>query len=207
MWYRKSKSQKLIIGCLGCIAALFLMYGIWQVQTVRATTEARVATDITNLVALKANQIQGFFDAKGQVIHTAFANPQVLNWFRDYRDRGGDLSDDPAYPLVKNYFRFLSDNDTAIKSMFFGSANTYEYFDLNGRFEGDSNYYTRWVRKLCWSAIFTLFWVIYFTKIPKIRCWIVIVLGNAIKFELIINRIVDVWAINAADKYTHKKLN
>ncbi len=29
-----------------------------------------------------------------------------------------------------------------MKSVFFGSANTFEYFDLNGRFDGDPDYYT-----------------------------------------------------------------
>ena len=142
MWYQKSISQRLITGCVGSISVLFLIYSIWQVQTVRATTESRVANDLSNLVALKAMEIQGFFSAKGQVIHSVFANPQVTDWFRNYDDRGGDLSNDKTYPLVQSYFRFFSDQDNAIKSVFFGSTNTFEYFDLNGRYEGDPNYYT-----------------------------------------------------------------
>jgi len=142
MWFQKSISQRLIAGCLGSIAVLFFIYGIWQIQTVKSTTIERVDNDIANLVAQKATEIKGFFDAKGQVIHSVFANPQVLDWFEQYNDRGGDISANAGYASVRQYFRYFSDQDPAIKSVFFGSANTFEYFDLNGRYDGDPNYYT-----------------------------------------------------------------
>ncbi|MCY7296179.1 methyl-accepting chemotaxis protein [Alteromonas sp. a30] len=142
MWYQRSISQRLIAGCLGSIAVLFLIYGIWQIQTVKKSTTSRVDNDIANLVSQKATEIEGFFEAKGQIIHSVFANPQVLNWFSRYDDRGGDISGDQTYNDIYQYFRYFSDKDSSIKSVFFGSANTYEYFDLNGRYNGDPNYYT-----------------------------------------------------------------
>ncbi len=149
MWFQKSISKKLIAGCLAGIAVLFVLYGAWQVQTVRTATTERVHTDIANLVSLKATEIQAFFDSKGQVIHSIFANPQVLDWFETYDDRRGFIDDNPNYQAVERYFKFFSDNDSAIKSIFFGSANTYEYFDLNGRYEDDPNYYTN--RRPWWT--------------------------------------------------------
>lgn len=142
MWYQKSISRRLVAGCISSIAILFFIYGIWQVQTVRSSTTSRVDNDIANLVAQKATEIEGFFDAKGQIIHSVFANPQVLDWFRNYDDRGGDLSSNVGYSQIHQYFSYFSDKDSAIKSVFFGSANTFEYFDLNGRYDGDPNYYT-----------------------------------------------------------------
>lgn len=142
MWFQKSISQRLIAGCVGSIIVLFLIYGIWQVQTVKNATIKRVNSDIANLVTQKATEVQGFFDSKGQIIHSVFANPQVLDWFERYDDRGGDISGEADYRAVQEYFRFFSDNDSAIKSVFFGSNNTFEYFDLDGRYEGDPNYYT-----------------------------------------------------------------
>ncbi|UAA39572.1 methyl-accepting chemotaxis protein [Paraneptunicella aestuarii] len=142
MWYQKSISQRLIAGCVGSIAVLFFLYGIWQVQTVKSSTTSRVNNDLANLVAQKATEIQGFFDAKGQVIHSVFANPYILDWFKNYDQRGSDISTDPGYIQIREYFKFFSDKDDSIKSVFLGSANTFEYFDLNGRYDGDPNYYT-----------------------------------------------------------------
>lgn len=142
MWFQKSISQRLIAFCVAGIALLFLLYGIWQVQQVKSSTVEKVNGDIKQLVSQKATEIAGFFVAKGQVIHSVFANPQTLDWFEQYDDRGGDLSGDAGYRKVWEFFKYFSDKDPAIKSVFFGSANTFEYFDLNGRYEGDPNYYT-----------------------------------------------------------------
>lgn len=142
MGFQKSISQRLIAFCVAGIAFLFLLYGIWQVQQVRSSTVERVHGDIESIVKLKATEVTDFFYAKGQIIHSVFANPQVLDWFTFYNDRGGDISGYEEYASVRQYFRFFSDNDPAIKSVFFGSANTFEYFDLDGRYEGDPNYYT-----------------------------------------------------------------
>lgn len=142
MWFQKSIGLRLIAICVSGIACLFLLYGIWQVQQVKSSTIEKVNGDIQNIVAQKATEIAGFFYAKGQVIHSVFANPLVLDWFENYDDRRSDLSGDEDYRKVWDFFKFFSDKDAAIKSVFFGSANTFEYFDLNGRYDGDPNYYT-----------------------------------------------------------------
>lgn len=142
MWYQKSLSRQLILASVLCVALLFAVYGGWQIMQVKSATQARVEQDISALVSQSATQIAGFFEAKGQIIHSVFANPQVLDWFAGYDDRGGPIDDDADYQAIRAYFRFFSDNDSTIKSVFFGSANTFEYFDLNGRYNGDPNYYT-----------------------------------------------------------------
>jgi methyl-accepting chemotaxis protein len=141
MWYRESVGRRLLVLVLSSMATLFLIYGIWQVSQVQKSTEQRVQRDMANLVKLRAAEVQGFFHAKGQVIHSVFSNPQVLEWFENYDDRGGNIANIKQYQDVTQYFRYFSDNDTAIKSIFFGSANTFEYFDLNGRYDSD-DYYT-----------------------------------------------------------------
>lgn len=143
MGFKKSISQRLIAFCVIGIAILFALYGIWQVMQVRTNTIEKVNGDIRNIVTLKATEVADFFYAKGQVIHSVFASPQVLDWFANHDDRGGVIEGSTEYQAVKSYFRFLSDNDPAIKSVFFGSANTFEYFDLNGRYESDSYYTNR----------------------------------------------------------------
>ncbi|GAB3018822.1 methyl-accepting chemotaxis protein [Bowmanella dokdonensis] len=149
MWNNKSLSQRLILASVLCVAFLFTLYGIWQVRQVQGETQQQVESDIQSLVKLNASRILGFFNAKGQIIHSVFASPQVLDWFEAYDDRGGVIAGNPQYQAVKQYFRFFSDKDKAIKSVFFGSANTFEYFDLDGRYEGDPNYYTN--KRPWWS--------------------------------------------------------
>ncbi|GAA0361913.1 methyl-accepting chemotaxis protein [Bowmanella denitrificans] len=144
-----SLSRRLILACVSSVAVLFSLYGVWQVQKVNQDTESKVLSDIRALVQLNAIDITGFFNAKGQVVHSLFASPQVLDWFDGYRERGGNIANDTDYQAVKGYFRYISEQDDAIKSVFFGSANTFEYFDLDGRYEGDPNYYTN--KRPWWS--------------------------------------------------------
>ena len=77
MGFQKSISQRLIAFCVAGIAFLFLLYGIWQVQQVRSSTVERVHGDIESIVKLKATEVTDFFYAKGQIIHSVFANPQA----------------------------------------------------------------------------------------------------------------------------------
>ena len=141
MWYEKSISQRLILGCVLCVAVLFTLYGTWQVNQVKENTTQGVNDSIKELVKFNVSEIKGFFAAKGQIIHSVFANPQVLDWFESYDNRGGNINSRQDYQAVVEYFKFFSDNDEAIKSVFFGSANTFEYFDLNGRYD-DLSYFT-----------------------------------------------------------------
>ncbi len=85
--------------------------------------------------------MRGFFEAKGQVVHSVFANPQVIDWFTNYNERLSDIDDNKQYQQVTEYFKYFSTQDKAIKSVFFGSGNTYEYFDLNGRYT-NAEYFT-----------------------------------------------------------------
>lgn len=101
----------------------------------------QVEASLLQQVKLNANEIRGFFHSKGQVIHSVFGNPQVLNWFDSYSDRGADISGNADYQAVVDYFKYFSDKDEMIKSVFFGSGNTFEYFDLNGRYN-DLSYFT-----------------------------------------------------------------
>ena len=50
------------------------------------------------------------------------------DYYKDYQD-------------VIKYFKYFTEQEPAIKSVFFGSENTHEYFDLNGRYD-DANYFT-----------------------------------------------------------------
>jgi methyl-accepting chemotaxis protein len=144
----QSVARQLVFWTVLPLFIVSLIIGTYRVLGVKTETVERVESGITDIVVKNAMEIQSFFVAKGQIIHSVFANPQVLNWFANYTDRGGDLSDDQTYKDVVNYFKYFSDEDPTIKSVFFGSGNTFEYFDLDGRYN-DLSYFTN--KRPWWS--------------------------------------------------------
>ncbi|MEE2028500.1 Methyl-accepting chemotaxis protein PctC [Shewanella oneidensis] len=141
-YIKRSLSMQLVVTIVGALAVLLTLVAALLVNKESNNTRRQVDADISALVALKANEISGYFIAKGQVIHSVFAEPRLINWFSQYHARGSNLAGDQQYQDIIRYFRSFSDRDSDVKSVFFGSANTFEYFDLNGRFDGDANYYT-----------------------------------------------------------------
>ncbi|MCL1119052.1 methyl-accepting chemotaxis protein [Shewanella seohaensis] len=141
-YIKRSLSLQLVVTIVGALAVLLTLVAALLVNKESNNTRKQVDADISALVALKANEIGGYFVAKGQVIHSVFAEPGLIHWFSQYHARGSNLANDQQYQDIIRYFRSFSDRDSDVKSVFFGSANTFEYFDLNGRFDGDPNYYT-----------------------------------------------------------------
>jgi methyl-accepting chemotaxis protein len=141
-YIKRSLSLQLVVTLGGALAVLLALVAVLLVSKESDRTRSQVDTDISTLVQLKANEIGSYFQAKGQIIHSVFAEPALVRWFADYKARRSDISADAAYKDIINHFNYFSAKDPDIKSVFFGSANTFEYFDLNGRYDGDANYYT-----------------------------------------------------------------
>ncbi|MCH1925292.1 methyl-accepting chemotaxis protein [Shewanella sp. C32] len=139
---RRSLSMQLVVSIVGALAVLLSIVAVVLVKNDSEETKSRIDNDISSMIELKAEEIRGYFYAKGQIVHAIFANPNVLQWFSDYQQRGADLSNDKQYQQIVKYFHFFSEKDHDIKSVFLGSANTFEYFDLSGRYDGDPTYYT-----------------------------------------------------------------
>lgn len=141
-FFWRSISRQLILGISGAVAILLCVASYIILDRVSDTTRTQLESSIQNLVSKQAVEVRSFFESKGQNIHSIFANPQVRDWFTDYDQRGSDIEGNTNYHDVVQYFRFFSEQDQSIKSIFFGSENTHEYFDLNGRYNGDPNYFT-----------------------------------------------------------------
>ncbi len=98
-------------------------------QLTRDTTEAQVA----ELIKIKAEEIKGFFTERSRVPRTFFNDPHLIEWLSNRQQRGQDLSNDDYYNHLITKFKSLVASDSSIKSIFIGSANTFEYFYDNGR--------------------------------------------------------------------------
>ena len=139
---KRSLSLQLVIMIVSPLALMLAIVASILVSNESERARTQIDADIYSLVELKATEIEGYFKAKGQIIHTLFSQPDVVNWFENYTRRGSDLSNDAQYQRVIEHFKFLTENDVDIKAVFFGSANTFEYFDILGRYDDDPNYYT-----------------------------------------------------------------
>lgn len=133
--------RQLVITISTTVAILLIITSFFVLSTVSDNTREQLISDIEDIVELQATKVKEFFVAKGQINHSVFSNPLVIEWFSNYNQRLSEINANKQYQDVTQYFKFFSEKDPAIKSLFFGSENTHEYFDLNGRYD-DAQYYT-----------------------------------------------------------------
>jgi len=133
--------RQLVTGISGAVALLLIITSFFILSNVSDNTRKQITSSIEDIVKLQSTEVRGFFEAKGQIVHSVFASPQVIDWFSNYNQRLSKIDDNKQYQQVVEYFKFFSTKDPAIKSVFFGSENTHEYFDLNGRYT-NADYFT-----------------------------------------------------------------
>lgn len=140
--------RQLVFTISSAVAILLIVTSFFLLSNVSDNTRKLLISDIDNIVSLQSTIVKDFFIAKGQINHSIFANPLVVDWFTTYDDRLSNINDNKQYKDVTRYFKYFSEQDSAIKSVFFGSENTHEYFDLNGRYD-DAQYFTN--RRPWWA--------------------------------------------------------
>jgi methyl-accepting chemotaxis protein len=138
---RRSILRQLVFGISTAVAFLLIVTSYFVLSDISEDTRKQVNSSIESIVSQQSAEVRNFFIAKGQLNHAIFSNPQVVDWFTDYDQRLSNLDDDKNYKDVIKYFKYFSEQDSSIKSVFFGAENTHEYFDLNGRYN-DADYFT-----------------------------------------------------------------
>lgn len=131
------KKFMFIVG--GSIAIMLLIAAIFLVNLVADNTRNRVEQEVSSLVAREANAVEGFFSKYGGVADTFISSPFVTDFFYQHTARG--ISDEQLTNSTRIYqlFSNISDADPNIKSAFFGSAITGEYFYEEGRVGVDNS--------------------------------------------------------------------
>jgi methyl-accepting chemotaxis protein len=145
----RSIMRQLVAGISGAVALLLFITSFFILSNVSDNTRQQITSSIEGIVKLQSTEVRSFFEAKGQIVHSVFASPQVIEWFTEYDQRLSEIDNNKNYQQVAEYFKYISKKDPAIKSVFFGSENTHEYFDLNGRYN-DAEYYTN--KRPWWKA-------------------------------------------------------
>ncbi len=141
MFRKSSITRRLVAASTGSALFLLVIFAFFAVDFVSNQTRTQIESSIDSLLNAESLKIVKFFSEKEQVNQTLFSSPQLKNWFKNYNDRQGDLSGDREYEQIIEHFKRIQQSNPSIKSVYFGAANTAEYFLETGRRE-DKEYYT-----------------------------------------------------------------
>lgn len=131
------KKFMLIVG--GSIAVMLSIAATILVNIVADNTRERVQQDVSALVAREANEVEGFFNKYGGVAETFLSSPFLKTFFYEHTQRGGEDGRVKNSAKIYQLFTNISHDDPVIKSAFFGSALTGEYFYEEGRVGVDTS--------------------------------------------------------------------
>ncbi len=128
-----SLQNKFMIIVGGSIAIMLFITSIIAVSFIGEKTRDAIELEVMDLVKLEARGVEKFFSTYGGVAKTFLANPFLKDFFAQHTRRGAPESAIPQSREIYQLFKNISNNDDNIKSAFFGSANTGEYFYEAGR--------------------------------------------------------------------------
>ncbi|MCU7555048.1 methyl-accepting chemotaxis protein [Alteromonas sp. ASW11-19] len=125
------KKFMLIVG--GSIAVMLFITAVFVVNFIADKTEQNIKQEVTNLVRLESQAVESFFSHYGGVASTFLSSPYVQDFFARHQTRGAPKRSLPQADTMYQLFRSISEDEPNIKSAFFGSASTGEYFYEEGR--------------------------------------------------------------------------
>ncbi|GLX84978.1 methyl-accepting chemotaxis protein [Thalassotalea loyana] len=138
---RPSVVRKVLLSISGIIAVIAIAVAYFVTSERAATVEQTVTQEIRRATQQAGYGIHEFFRERSRVVTSLQGNPFVNDWFSRYSERGSFIDNDQQYQQIVQLFKYESDYDPLIKSVFYAPAATYEYFDINGRYN-DPNYFT-----------------------------------------------------------------
>ncbi|MFO7891633.1 MAG: methyl-accepting chemotaxis protein [bacterium] len=137
--FKKTKNiniqKKISIPIITTMTIFLLISSIITAHYIRDLTRKKVEIKALSLVQEKADKIELFFAEKVQILNTFLNNPFFLEWYSQYDHYRKPLRNDRTYHKIIQYINQIMQDDQTIKSLFFATANTLEYFDHEGRYE------------------------------------------------------------------------
>lgn len=128
-----SLQQKFMLIVGGSMSLVLLIAAVILLNFVSERARVTIENDVLGLVNQEAQAIEGFFSTYGGVARSFLSNPYFQTFFADHKARGADESSLPEADKIYKTFQQISSADNNIKSAFFASANTGEYFYEEGR--------------------------------------------------------------------------
>ena len=139
MQIKGSLQRKLILSISGVLIVLLAAFGVFVTQTIAELTREKTEAQVAELIELRAAEINSFFSERARIPTTLLTEPRITRWLTQYTERGKDLSTDSDFQSIKESFETIVQNDPTVKSVFMGSANTYEYLYEEGRIGVDTS--------------------------------------------------------------------
>ena len=127
--------KKLVLPMMTAVLVLFAVISFFVVNRVRSLTEAKIESVALAQLQAHARSIQSFFESRSRIPITCFQNPVFIDFFRQYSQARMPLQKNDRYLSLIRHFRNILDGDSTIKSIFFASDATGEYFDEDGRYD------------------------------------------------------------------------
>lgn len=128
-----SLQRKLVLAISSALALILIVGGFIIANFVIELTKQKIEAEVSALIELKAEQVTGFFVERGRVPSTFLNAPGIKRFLSEYNQRNQDLTNDSQYQEINQALNQLVASDPTIKSVFFSSAKTYEYFYEQGR--------------------------------------------------------------------------
>ena len=127
--------RKIAVPILISMATIFCLFAAAAVQAIRNQARKNVESEALGIIRVNAEEIRRFLAERARITTTLFQNPYLLDWFAAYHVFRKPLQGDPGYRMITRHFSDLVRSDSTIKSVYFATENTQEYFDEQGRFE------------------------------------------------------------------------
>ena len=137
-----SISKKLVLTMSVVVSVILILVTIVIANNAANKRENEVLNEVQISLHSNSNQITQFLSEKIRVLTTIFRQPTTLNWIKS-RTENGNIDPNKLQTFI-DILSVESSNDPAIKSVFFGSALSGEYFYEEGIYNTDGyNVYGR----------------------------------------------------------------
>ncbi len=148
-WIQNSITKQLVIMIGGALLIVMTIASIFKVLDTKEKTYTSFYEQLEQITQQNADKITSFFESKAKIVQTYALSPTLNSFLKEHNYRGQDQSQNQNYSDLIQFNNDIIESDDTIRSIFIGSAKTYEYIDETGI---DTSDYT--VKgKVWWKAV------------------------------------------------------
>ncbi|KGJ95057.1 methyl-accepting chemotaxis protein [Colwellia psychrerythraea] len=148
-WIQNSITKQLVIMIGGALLIVMTIASIFKVIETKEKTYTSFYEQLGQLTQQNADKVTSFFESKAKIVQTYALSPTLTAFLNEHSKRGQDESRNPNYINLVKFNNDIIKSDDSIRSIFIGSAKTYEYIDETGI---DTSDYTI-KGKVWWNAV------------------------------------------------------
>lgn len=148
-WVQNSITKQLVLMIGGALLIVMTIASIFKVLDTKEKTYTSFYEQLEQITQQNADKITSFFESKAKIVQTYALSPTLNSFLQQHNYRGQDQSQNQNYIDLIQFNKDIIESDDTIRSIFIGSAKTYEYIDETGI---DTSDYTV-QGKVWWKAV------------------------------------------------------